>query len=87
MRVEGLDVKLIIRGTGELRRASSGCHGAKLDLGPDFNSENPIWLCRECGQLCDRIMSEPEEVELRGGWHLDDDGELDADDAHDEPRE
>ena len=85
--MDSLDVKVSIRGTGQLRRASSGCHGALLDTGPGHTPEKPAWLCRECGQPCDRIMSEPEEVELRGGWNLNDDGELDADDAHDEPSE
>lgn len=81
-------MKLVIRGTGELRHASSSCHGALLDIaGVTPHGAEPAWLCRECGQLCDRVMSEPEEVELRGGWHLDDDSELDAHDADDQPDE
>lgn len=59
---EGLAVIPVITGTAEIRRASSNCHGAKLDSGAVPGS----FTCRECGNPCDPVLSAPEEVTLRG---------------------
>ena len=57
-----MNVEPVITGTGEIRRASSSCHGAKLDIGGEGTTR--YWLCRECKQPCDRVMSDPEEVKI-----------------------
>jgi hypothetical protein len=59
---DGLEVRPAIEGTGEIRRASSSCCGAKLNPG----QEPETFTCRACGQTCDRVMSAPEEVTLHG---------------------
>ena len=46
----------------QVRRASSACCGAKLNPGAAPES----FTCRACGQPCERVMSGPEEVTLRG---------------------
>lgn len=60
-----LEVKPVLAGTAEVRRASSSCHGAKLGLAPGHTSENPAYTCRDCGQPCERVLSEPERIDLR----------------------
>ena len=50
-----------ITATAEIRRASSSCHGAKL------SQVGNVWLCQSCMGACDRILSEPELVELSNG--------------------
>lgn len=50
------------RATAEIRRASSSCHGAKLNPG----AEPGTFTCCDCGEPCERVMSGPEEVILRG---------------------
>ena len=44
--------------TFEHRKASSACCGALLDPGP----EPETFLCRECGQPCERVLGDPVEV-------------------------
>lgn len=51
--------------TAAVRRASSGCHGAKLDLAPG-EPPGSAFTCRECGQPCERVLSGPEEVTFHG---------------------
>lgn len=62
---DGLAIQPRIEGTGQVRRASSGCCGAKLNVAGE-PGETQHWTCRECGQPCDRVMSAPEEVTLHG---------------------
>jgi rubrerythrin len=66
---DGIMVRPVIRAEGEVRRASSSCHGAKLDALRSFLSGEPVitWLCQECGRPCERAMSEPEKVVLADG--------------------
>jgi hypothetical protein len=46
------------------RVASSDCCGAKLDaVAADFG---PAFTCRGCGEPCERVLSEPEEVTVHG---------------------
>ena len=52
------------RVTAEVRRASSDCHGAKLDVAGDDVTQR--WVCQECGQPCDRVLSDPVEVTAGG---------------------
>jgi hypothetical protein len=59
---DSLAVKPEFRATARIKRASSSCCAAKLNPGP----ERRTFTCRNCGQPCDRVMSEPEEVILRG---------------------
>lgn len=59
---DGLNVMPVITATAELRRASSGCHGALLDPGP----EPETYTCRECGSPCERVLGDPEEVTFHG---------------------
>jgi hypothetical protein len=70
---EKLTIQPVIRGEGEIRRASSSCHGARLDIAGRSRDdaipldENAVtWLCRECGQECERVLSEPEKVTFNG---------------------
>lgn len=57
-----LVVRPVITATLEQRKASSACHGAKLDLG----AEPGTFACRECGQPCERRMGDPVEVTAHG---------------------
>lgn len=57
-----LNIQPVITATLEHRKASSGCCGAKLNPGAEPGS----FLCRECGQPCDRVMSDPVEVTAHG---------------------
>lgn len=59
---DGLTVRPVITAVLEKRSASSGCHGAKLNLGSVPGS----FTCQECGQPCERVMSAPEEVTAHG---------------------
>jgi len=59
---DGLVVKPEFRVEGQVRRASSACCGAKLNPG----GEPGTFTCRDCGQPCERVLSDPEEVILRG---------------------
>ena len=59
---EALTIRPEFHITAELRRASSACHGAKLNPG----TEPETFTCRACGQPCERVMSGPEEVEFHG---------------------
>ena len=52
----------VFRAEAQIRRASSSCCGAKLNPGAGPET----FTCRECGQACERVMSEPEEVTIRG---------------------
>ncbi len=60
---EGLTVRPQVEATAEVRRASSSCCGAKLKVAGDVTQS---FACRVCGQPCDRVLSEPEEVTFRG---------------------
>jgi hypothetical protein len=44
------------------RTASSNCHGAKLVPGAEPGS----FICRQCGQPCERVLSDPVEVTAGG---------------------
>lgn len=57
-----LVVQPVFEVTAAVRRASSACCGAKLDPGAAPES----FVCQACGQPCKRVLSEPEEVVLRG---------------------
>jgi hypothetical protein len=59
---DALTVRPAFTVTGEIRRASSGCCGAKLNPG----AEPGTFTCRACGAPCERVMSGPEEVTARG---------------------
>jgi len=63
-------VRPVITATLAQQKASSSCHGAKLNLArvlePGEVPGDGDWLCRECGQPCERVMSDPEEVTLHG---------------------
>lgn len=48
--------------TGEQRKASSSCCGAKLNPGGGPET----YLCRECGQPCERVLGDPVEVTAHG---------------------
>ena len=61
---DGLAIPVELSGTAEVRRASSDCCGAKLDVGGD--GETQFYLCRGCGKPCDRILGAPEVVTLHG---------------------
>lgn len=70
--MDGITIRPVIRADGEVRRATSACHGAKLDVLQDVipGAEMPAamtWLCRECGEPCERVMSEPEKVVFTSG--------------------
>jgi len=62
-RADGLAVAVKVEGTAELRRASSSCCGAKLNPG----ARPGAFTCRGCGQPCDRVLSDPEEVTFNNG--------------------
>jgi hypothetical protein len=57
-----LEIQPVFRVTLAKRTASSSCHGAKLLQGPGPG----IYTCRQCGEHCDRVLSEPEEVTADG---------------------
>lgn len=57
-----LTVRPVITATLAHQKASSSCHGAKLNPG----AEPETFTCRECGQPCERVMGEPEEVTAHG---------------------
>jgi hypothetical protein len=57
-----LEIRPEFRVTLAKRTASSDCHGAKLDRG----TEPGTFTCRECGQPCERVLSDPEEVTAHG---------------------
>lgn len=59
---EALAVTPVITVTAAKQAASSACHGAKLSPGPAPGA----FLCRECGESCERVLSGPEEVIFRG---------------------
>lgn len=59
---DALSVTPAITGTAALRRASSACHGALLAPG----TEPQTFTCRECGSPCERVLSDPETIELKG---------------------
>lgn len=40
------------------QKASSRCHGAKLNAGP----EPETFSCRECGEPCERVLGDPQET-------------------------
>lgn len=62
---DSLAVEPVFEAIGEVCRASSSCCGAKLNLGGEPGATQ-FWLCRDCGEACDRVMSAPEEVTARG---------------------
>lgn len=51
----------VISAEVEVRRASSSCCGALL------SGESSAWLCRKCGEPCDRVLAAPEKVVITGG--------------------
>lgn len=55
---EQLAVQPVITAVLAKRTASSSCHGARLNLGADPGT----FTCRDCGQPCERLLSEPQEV-------------------------
>ncbi len=57
-----LDVPVHAEVQAVVRRASSHCHAAKLSPG----AEPGTFTCRECGQPCTRILSDPEAVTFHG---------------------
>ncbi len=57
-----LTITPVVSVTAAKRTASSGCHGAKLDPGP----EPGAFTCRDCGMPCERVLSAPEEVTFHG---------------------
>lgn len=59
---DNLVVQPEFRVTAEVRRASSACCAAKLNPGTGPGT----FTCRACGEPCERVMSGPEEVILRG---------------------
>lgn len=59
---DALEVRPVLTGTAEVRKASSGCCGAKLYPG----EEPATFVCRACGRPCERVLGEPEEVTLHG---------------------
>lgn len=59
---DDLAVQPRLEGTAEFRRASSSCCGEKLNPG----GEPGTFTCRGCGQPCDRVMGDPQEVSLHG---------------------
>lgn len=59
---DGLAIVPEIKATGVYQKASSGCHGALLDPGP----EPETFTCRECGEPCERVLGDPEEVTFHG---------------------
>lgn len=66
---DGLAIETVAQAAGEVRRASSSCHSAKLDVatgGAVLRSREPEWLCRECGQPCSLVLSDPEKVMFHG---------------------
>lgn len=69
MAGDSLAVVPVVRATAAVRRASSSCCGAGLSIRPDATGtpDGPAYFaCRACGQPCDRVLSDPEEVELHG---------------------
>lgn len=48
--------------TAALRKASSSCHGAQLNPG----GQPGTYLCRACGQPCERVLADPVEVTASG---------------------
>ena len=59
---DSLIIRPRFRAEGLVRRASSGCCGAKLSPGGTPGT----FTCRGCGQPCERVLSAPEEVTLHG---------------------
>jgi hypothetical protein len=59
---DGLAVLPEVTGTAALRKASSACHGAKLNPGQAPGS----FTCRECGNPTERVLGDPEEVSFHG---------------------
>ena len=57
-----LVVRPVITATLAHRKASSSCCAAKLAPGP----EPETYLCRECGQPCERALGDPVEVTAHG---------------------
>jgi hypothetical protein len=69
---DNLVIRPVVSASGEIRRASSSCCGAKLSAAGRSRGDSipldgaPGWLCRECGQQCSLVLSEPEKVILNG---------------------
>jgi hypothetical protein len=59
---DSLVIKPEFRAVLAHRKASSGCCGAKLNPG----ARPGTFTCRGCGQPCERVMSDPEEVTAHG---------------------
>ena len=59
---DGLTIRPAVTAVLAHRKASSGCCDAPLAPGP----EPETFTCRGCGQPCQRILGEPEEVIARG---------------------
>lgn len=57
---EALTIQPVIKVTGLLRRAASDCCAAKLNPG----TEPETFTCRSCGQPCERVLGDPQEVVL-----------------------
>ena len=60
--MDALTITPVVTVTAEKRTASSDCHGAKLSPGLLPGA----FLCRDCGQPCERVLSGPEEVTFHG---------------------
>ena len=68
---EGLVVAPAVTAVFAHRKASSSCCGAPLDVSTGLDAstgeeETAGWMCTECGQLCDRVLSGPREVTAGG---------------------
>ena len=59
---DGLAVVPVITVTAVKQSASSACHGALLNPGP----EPETFTCRECGKSCELVLGDPEEVTFHG---------------------
>jgi len=60
---DSLTVQPVFEVTAEVRRASSACCGSKLNVSGNVTQ---YYVCRGCGQPCERVLSGPEEVTLHG---------------------
>jgi hypothetical protein len=65
-RPVSLDVKPVFRVTLAKRTASSSCCGAKLRDARGPGEAAPLYVCVACGNACDRVLSDPEEVTAGG---------------------
>jgi hypothetical protein len=64
---DGLAVHPVITIVLAHRKASSACHGAKLDPGPVPET----FTCRECGEPAERVLGDPRETVHTSGMGAD----------------